>query len=191
MKKLVFTIITAFSLSQYSQAQNTAIGFTAGATFATYNPSLDNTAHDSRSKAGFTLGLLTNVSMGKSVSITPALNFTQKGGTAQTITLKDSLLQQSENQKTTAWIMLVGGAGLAIAGFSAPITLDNYNSMILLIIGGTLLMSSSYFPFHAAANNKKQAMRIAFNTQQTKIPVQGGWARSLQPALTITIPLIH
>lgn len=80
MKKLVFTIAVALGLNNYSHAQNASIGFTAGATFATYKSTVDNKSATSKNKTGFTLGLLSDVPVGKSFSFRPALNFVQKGG---------------------------------------------------------------------------------------------------------------
>lgn len=118
-----------------------------------------------------------------------------KAQTAHTLTLKDSIMQKSKNQKTAAWIMLGGGAGLIVAGYAVPYRVNNSGTLNPikpgLIIGGTLVMGSSYFLFHASANHKRQAMRIVMDTQQTILPVKGGWASSLQPALTLTIPLLQ
>lgn len=62
-----------------SQAQNTRIGFTAGASFANYNAKSGGESDNGNSKPGLTAGVLADIPLSKNFSFQPALNFVQKG----------------------------------------------------------------------------------------------------------------
>ena len=79
MKKLLF-LTWLFAMSYFvSQAQNTRIGFTAGASFANYNAKMDGESDNGNSKPGLTAGVLADIPISKNFSFQPALNFVQKG----------------------------------------------------------------------------------------------------------------
>lgn len=80
MKKTIFSFISFLSLMNYSEAQNTSFGITAGATFATYKAKAESISLTSKTKTGFTVGVMSSCPLGSSFSFEPALNFVQKGG---------------------------------------------------------------------------------------------------------------
>ena len=80
-----------------------------------------------------------------------------------------SLLQKSKNQKTTAWILLGGGAGLATAGYIIDRNAGKKNpgvlvepssetttAAVLLIAGGAAIVGSVTL-FIASGKNKRKA----------------------------------
>lgn len=77
MKKLIFLLIVATTLSAH--AQKTQFGFTGGATFANYKSNYDGTNQSGNSKTGFTIGAIANIAAGKNFIIQPAINWVQKG----------------------------------------------------------------------------------------------------------------
>jgi len=80
MKKTLCLFISFISLMNYSKAQKTSIGLTAGAAFASYKAKIESISITPKTKVGLTLGLTSSVSLRKSFSFQPALNFVQKGG---------------------------------------------------------------------------------------------------------------
>ena len=95
MKKYFFIPPFIFLFAVVTHAQQTAIGFNAGATLATYKMKSSDESATSNSKVGFTTGFVIGIPVGKKVSFQPAIQFTQKGGI-----LKDSN-QGNNNRKTT------------------------------------------------------------------------------------------
>jgi len=81
MKKAVYLIISCALFLNYAKAQNTSFGITAGAVFTSYKAAVESVSITSRTKAGFTAGAVVSIGMGKYISLQPALNFVQKGGT--------------------------------------------------------------------------------------------------------------
>jgi hypothetical protein len=87
---------------------------------------------------------------------------------------KQDFLQKSKSQKTTAWIMLVGGAILTGTGMAigvnestdavvSPFTLEP--GPVLLITGSVFMLSS--IPLFMAANkNKKKAMSLTIKNEK-------------------------
>jgi hypothetical protein len=107
---LAFTLIFSFTI----HAQKARIGFSAGATLAQAKTEVDNQKDKSDLHLGFTLGVVTDISLGKQFSFQPALNFVQKGGKENqtingvnyksTITLNDlelplNLIYRSKGEK--------------------------------------------------------------------------------------------
>ena len=80
MKTTIFTFISLFVLMNYSHAQQSSFGFTAGAVFASYKVSISSVSVTSKTKTGFTVGITSSIPMGKRFSFEPALNYLQKGG---------------------------------------------------------------------------------------------------------------
>jgi len=79
MKKKIFFAITATILVKLTIAQTT-FGVTAGATFASYEVSIDGNSLGSKMKAGATVGMLLSTNLGKNLWFRPGLNLTMKGG---------------------------------------------------------------------------------------------------------------
>jgi len=64
----------------YSKAQKSSLGFTAGTTFASYKAKNESISVTSKTKVGFTAGVISFIALDRHFSFMPALNFTQKGG---------------------------------------------------------------------------------------------------------------
>jgi hypothetical protein len=77
MKKLLLVTLVFISLN--TRAQSPTIGFTSGVAIANYKAKVDGSNESANSKAGFTVGVLLDVPVGKYFSFQPALNFVQKG----------------------------------------------------------------------------------------------------------------
>jgi hypothetical protein len=80
MKKINYLLFSFIMLTNFSKAQN-AFGLTAGTALGSYKVKAESVSITSDMKAGFTVGALYSISVGKSVNFQPALNFVQKGGT--------------------------------------------------------------------------------------------------------------
>lgn len=80
MKKTICTIFSICMLLQFAKAQQATVGFTAGASFASYKVTASSVSITAKTKVGFTLGMITSFPMGNDFSLDPALHFTQKGG---------------------------------------------------------------------------------------------------------------
>jgi hypothetical protein len=90
MKKIsLFTCCFIIISSVYSQKAK--FGFTTGATFGTYKLKVEPVSVTSKSKAGFTLGIISDIPIGHSASFMPAINFVQKGGMLKLEGTKDRL----------------------------------------------------------------------------------------------------
>jgi hypothetical protein len=117
----------------------------------------------------------------KSFSQTPALT-------------KDEYLQKSKNQKTTAWVLLVGGSALIITG----ILVDDANSGkginldftgVGIAAVGFVAASCSIPLFINSAHNARKAATISFNNQKILFPQQHTVVLKTQPTLTLKIAL--
>jgi len=91
--------------------------------------------------------------------------------------IQDELLAKSKSQKTTAYIMLIGGAaavagGTAIFAQNFELFSDETNSgeaggIILATVGGASMIGS-IFLFSASARNKREAYSITMNFKMEK-----------------------
>ncbi|HEY1872039.1 MAG TPA: porin family protein, partial [Chitinophagaceae bacterium] len=61
-------------------AQKATFGFSGGLTMSSYKTKSDGDTYTSKSKTGFTAGFVSDIPLSKSISLQPALQFTQKGG---------------------------------------------------------------------------------------------------------------
>ena len=116
-------------------------------------------------------------------------------------TLRNAYLIKSKSQKTTAWVLL--GAGLAVTTTGVIIEASANNSEDIysglndvatgaLVAGIGVVACLTSIPFFiASGNNKKRAMSITSGVDEIMMPVKGGWAYNMQPAIKITIPLGH
>ncbi len=77
MKKLIFLLTVITSVS--TQAQKSQFGITAGTAISNYKAKLGSITLSTKSKAGFTVGVLANIAAGNSFVVQPALNWVQKG----------------------------------------------------------------------------------------------------------------
>jgi hypothetical protein len=95
MKKTISLFISFISLMNYSNAQKSSIGFTAGATFSSYKAKImdvESISVTSKTKVGFTVGVTSSFGLDQHFSFQPALNYIQKGGV---------LKEEGINDKTT------------------------------------------------------------------------------------------
>lgn len=99
MKKLFFLPVIFLATSFAATAQNTRIGFTAGAVFANYHSKVEGESDNGDSKIGITAGVLFDISAGKQFSFQPALNFVQKGSKSKE-TYGGSTMKASINVNT-------------------------------------------------------------------------------------------
>ena len=122
---------------------------------------------------------------------------------AQQRSIRDSLLQKSKNQKTGAWVLLGGGAALALGG--AAVTANSATNALfdvidngsgktspaggIMIAAGLASMAGSIPLFIAAGKNREKAFRISAGVQQVSMPVKSGWTWQQQPAITLAISI--
>ena len=81
MKTKLTLLLSFIVLIKYAEAQNFSFGINAGATLASYKVKASSVSLTSKSKVGFTAGIISSISMGKHASFQPALSFLQEGGT--------------------------------------------------------------------------------------------------------------
>ena len=114
--------------------------------------------------------------------------------TTSPVISKDHYLQKSRNQKTTAWILLGAGIGMAIGGIvinlDQPIyggsSKDNDKGLWLSYLGGATALTSIPF-FISAHKNKKRAAAVTINNQHIPFPQQNSLC--IQPAIALKINL--
>lgn len=80
MKKMYTTLLCCSLLAGIAKAQNAAIGFAAGTTLSNAKSKIDDETSSSKNKIGFTVGIVSDISIGRNISFHPAIHFTQKGG---------------------------------------------------------------------------------------------------------------
>ena len=106
---------------------------------------------------------------------------------------KDYYLTKSKNQKTTAWILLVGGTLMVVGG--AISFGDNYyygsdtatDVSGFIVLGGLLSDIASIPFFISSSKNKKRAVAIAFNRQNMLVPQHTTLVLKSQPTVTLKI----
>jgi len=110
---------------------------------------------------------------------------------------KDYYLQKSKSQKTTAWILLGTGLGIAAAGGIVQLIHENqrnggfdfdFTGAFIAIGGGVVALSSTPF-FISSSKNKKKAASIAISNQNVFLPQQNSFALKTQPTITLKIGL--
>ena len=147
------------------------------------------------------------LAMRKIITVSAVLLFTINSfcqTTVNTVTIKNSLLQKSKNQKTTGWIMLGGGAVLLGAGLSIRTSVDNFDNPFdvlnednyhgfgargALIAGGVAAMGGAVVFLIASVKNKNKAMHLTLTNQEILLPQQSGWAYVFQPSLKLSLSL--
>jgi hypothetical protein len=97
MKKYFFILPFIFLFAVVTHAQQTAIGFNAGATLATYKMKSSDESATSNLKVGFTTGFVIDIPVGKKASFQPEIQFTQKGG------ISKEPVEENNNRKTTTF----------------------------------------------------------------------------------------
>ena len=123
--------------------------------------------------------------------ILSATSFSQQTNPSQALTRAD-YLQKSKKQKTTAWILLGGGAGLATAGFiignsSTSFDDNKLTTGALLIIAGGVAMVGSIPFFISAGSNKRKAEIMLKNESNSSLRLLHNRRNFI--ALSVKIPL--
>lgn len=115
-----------------------------------------------------------------------------------TANTKAFYLQKSKTQRTAGWILLGGGALLAVSGgvlFSNNFQLFNNKNDDKAATGGVLFLtglgcSLGSIPFFiSAAHNANKAATISFNTQPILLPQQNNVVVKTQAAICVKIKL--
>ncbi|HVE61631.1 MAG TPA: hypothetical protein VNA26_07425 [Chitinophagaceae bacterium] len=109
--------------------------------------------------------------------------------------------QKSKNQKTAAWIMLIGGTvattigfGVAVSGgldcaFGDPRCGKDQTLADVLAISGSAAMLGSIPLFIAAGRNKKKAMSVSVSWQPAPSIIKNNLAHKTVPSITLKIGL--
>jgi hypothetical protein len=120
--------------------------------------------------------------------------------------VKTDYLKKSKNQKTTAWVMLGGGAALIITGaviprgdeelsfnpldpFEPSSVHENDGIKAGFILVGTLSMIGSIPFFIASGKNKKRTASMSFKFQPSPRLQNGLLTRQRVPAINLKINL--
>jgi hypothetical protein len=120
--------------------------------------------------------------------------FSQQQTPAPTLTKQD-YLQKSKSQKTTAWILLGGGAALVVAG--SALFADDFNLYEadsgtgggVMMVAGAVAVGASVPFFIASARNKGRASAMAagIKLEQNNMIGQNGLVFRNYPAVTLKI----
>ena len=111
---------------------------------------------------------------------------------------KAMYLQKSKNQRTAGWILLGGGALLAVSGgvlFSNNFQLFNNKNDDKAATGGVLFLtglgcSLGSIPFFiSAAHNANKAATVSFKTQPVLLPQQNNLVVKTQAAIAVQVKL--
>ncbi|MCS5490392.1 hypothetical protein [Algoriphagus limi] len=118
---------------------------------------------------------------------------------AQQMTKQD-YLEKSKKQKTTAFILLGGGA--AVAGAGVILFSENFcifgctqsevnasNAGGVMFLAGGAAMIASIPVFVSSGKNARKAAELNFNYQPMNMPRYTGAIPKSYPALTLTIPI--
>ena len=121
-------------------------------------------------------------------------SFSQQTIPSKPIT-KSDFLQKSKKQKTTAWVMLGGGASLVLIGDlignSKNSSFDDAGTGVILGGIGVLSMLGSIPVFLASGKNKRRAnaMSASIKMEKTEVIPGNGWVHGAYPSLAIKISL--
>lgn len=120
-----------------------------------------------------------------------ATSFSQPA--TETPTGKTDYLQKSKNQKTTAWVLLGGGAGFILVGTlignSKEASFDDVGTGVVLGGIGALSMLGSIPLFIASGRNKRKAMSMSFKNEMIPQLQNGSFVNRSVPSLSLKISL--
>ena len=125
--------------------------------------------------------------------LTTTSSFCQQTNPNHTLTQQD-YLQKSKKQKTTAWLLLGGGAAVAVGAALLDVSSDWNKSetpyLIALSAGGAAMIGSIPL-FIAAARNKRKAMNASahFEIRQNPAPANTGLTFNSTPTLSLKLTL--
>jgi hypothetical protein len=110
---------------------------------------------------------------------------------------KDSYLQKSKGQKTTGWIILGTGLGIAATGGIVQLMHEDksdggfdfdFTGAFIAIGGGVVSLLSIPF-FISSSINKRKAASITISNQNIFLPQQNSCALKTQPTIILKIRL--
>lgn len=113
---------------------------------------------------------------------------------------KQDYFELSRKQKTAGWILLSGGATLAVVGsavmyenfcvFSCSDAIESsFNAGAAMAIIGSLSMVASVPIFVSSRNNGKKAAYLSFRNQPLDIPRYTNQPPKSYPVISLSIPL--
>lgn len=128
--------------------------------------------------------------------IMSASSFSQQTNSHPSLTKQD-YLQKSKNQKTTAWVLLGGGAVLILVGDlignSKESSFSDAGTGVVIAGAGVLSMLGSIPLFIASGKNKRKAMSMSFKNEMGPSRLLSGQKSSfvnrLVPSLSLKISL--
>lgn len=113
--------------------------------------------------------------------------------TTETPMVKTDYLQKSKNQKTTAWVLLGGGAGFILVGVlignGKEASFDDVGTGVVLGGIGALSMLGSIPLFIASGKNKRKAMSMSFKNEMIPQLQNGSFVNRSIPSLSLKISL--
>jgi hypothetical protein len=120
-------------------------------------------------------------------------SFSQPGSPAPALTKQD-YLQKSKKQKTTAWVLLAGGATVGVIGLSqfnfagSDGEVNNGGATAMFLTGTAAAITSIPF-FSAAKKNKKKAASISFKMDRIPILQTKSMTAIKYPAISFRLPI--
>ncbi len=113
--------------------------------------------------------------------------------TTETPKVQADYLQKSKNQKTTAWVLLGGGAGLILLGDlignSKESSFSDAGTGVIIAGVGALSMLGSIPLFIAAGRNKRKAISVSFKNETVPQLQNGSFIKRSVPSLSLEISL--
>jgi hypothetical protein len=124
--------------------------------------------------------------------IMSASSFSQQINPSPTLTKQD-YLKKSKNQKTTAWVLLGGGAAFILIGDlignSKESSFSDAGTGVVIAGVGALSMLGSIPLFIASGKNKRKAMSMSFKNELIPQLQNGSFVNRAVPALSLKISL--
>lgn len=105
----------------------------------------------------------------------------------------DRMMSKSRERRTTAFILLDGGAVVTAGGallFNSGLSNGDGKSVLVFFLTGVGIGSmSASIPFFAGAHRaRKKAISMSIKTESTSLLYKSGFSRQFYPALTVQIP---
>ena len=117
--------------------------------------------------------------------------YSQQTAPAKTPTKQD-YLKKSKNQKTAAWLFLVGGGtAIALGARDVDPVLSNAEETrsTALVVTGIAAIGVSTTLFIISSNNKRKAQMMSFKMEKAPVIQQGGFAYHSYPAISFRLKL--